>query len=141
MAAACKLGTKEALPLLQRVKAPRVMQGMALLRQARLYLDRQEPNEAIRAAGQAGALFRSEPYGTKSVREAEIECVELQMDGLVLQGLLEEAKRMGLEQGRRFRGLKEPKGEGQVLMKLAHLHEMRMEGPKAMKAWLSRPRP
>eukprot|EP00438_Fugacium_kawagutii_P024246 Skav223107 [mRNA] locus=scaffold419:720976:725769:+ [translate_table: standard] len=138
VAASCEVkDTKKALELLERAssvaKGDRPLQGQVLLRRARLHLDREEPTEAMRAATQAGSIFRNEPYPTKKIRTAEIECVEIQMDAHVLLGARDEAFRLGLEQGRRFKGLRERQAEGMILMKLASLHQMRLEEEAAFK--------
>jgi len=139
VAASCKESkdTQKVLQLLQRAstaaKADRTLQGQVLLRLARLHLDREEPSEAMRAATQAGSIFRNEPYPTKKIRSGEIECVQIQMDAHVLLGSMDEAFRVGVEQGRRFKGLHDREAEGMVLMKLASLHELRLEEEKALK--------
>lgn len=139
VAASCREGkdSQKAMQLLQRAstaaKGLRALQGLVLLRMARLYLDREEPSEAMRAATQAGSIFRNEPYPTKKIRSGEIECVEIQMDAHVLLGAMDEAFRVGVEQGRRFKGLRERQAEGMILMKLASLHQMRLEEESALK--------
>ncbi|CAJ1339007.1 unnamed protein product, partial [Effrenium voratum] len=115
-------------------------QAQALLCWARLALKRQEPTEALRIASQAGGIFRNEPFQTKIMRDGEIECVEIQMDSHVMLGNAEEAFRLGLDQGRRFKQNDQRKAEGCVLLKLASLHQMRLEEEKALKVLLFAPR-
>ncbi|CAK9080986.1 unnamed protein product [Durusdinium trenchii] len=140
IAASCREATdrEKAFKLLQRglnaaKEAERPLQGQVLLRIARLHMDREEPSEALRAATQAGSIFRNEPYPTKKIRISEIECIEIQMDAHVMLGAMDEAFRVGVEQGRRFKGLQERQGEGMVLLKLVSLHQMRLEDDKALK--------
>eukprot|EP00439_Symbiodinium_sp_Y106_P043102 s2130_g5.t1 len=87
----------------------------------------------MRAAMQAANIFRSEPVQTREIRDAEIDCVLMQIQAHAMLGNFEEAFNAGVEHGRRFKDLQNRRGEGCVLMKLVDLHRRRLETDKAMK--------
>lgn len=113
--------------------AQRKTQARALQRVAQLHLQKEEPAEGMRAAMQAASIFRSEPVQRREIRDAEIDCVLMQIQAHAMLGNFEEAFNAGVEHGRRFKDLQNRRGEGCVLMKLVDLHRRRLETDKAMK--------
>jgi len=106
---------------------------------AQIRLDKEEPGEALRAAEQACGLYRTLTFPSRESRDSEIACLKAMVDAQAAMGSVDEGMRLAMEQQRRFKGLKEKKGEGSALLMMAKLHHLRGETEDALNALVQSP--
>ena len=106
---------------------------------AQIRLEKEEPGEAFRAAEQAFNLYRTMTFPSRESRDAEIKCLKAMVDSQAAMGSLDEAMRLASEQQRRYKGLKEKKGEGSAYLMTAKLHQLRGETEDALNALVQSP--
>lgn len=106
---------------------------------AQIRLEKEEPGEALRAAEQAFGLYRTMTFPSRASRDAEILCLKAMVDAQAAMGSLDEGMRLAGEQQRRYKGLKEKKGEGSALLMMAKLHQLRGETEDALNALVQSP--
>ncbi|CAE7283677.1 RPL35 [Symbiodinium natans] len=98
-----------------------VGQAKAQTLSASIFLDRKDFDEALVAARKAAALFEQSGALDEESREGQLTCISTQAFALAQLGKFSEALQYLDEQLRRFRGTKDKRGEGRVLLISAQL--------------------
>ncbi|CAE7807166.1 mdtG [Symbiodinium necroappetens] len=110
-----------------RTAEAKALQATALIR-----LEKEEPGEALRAAEQACGLYRNQAFPSRASRNAEIACLKAMVDAQAAMGSADEGMRLASEQQRRYKSLKEKKGEGSAFLMMGKLHQLRGDLEEAL---------
>ncbi|CAE7214843.1 tetA [Symbiodinium natans] len=110
----------------------RALSAEALLASALIRLEKEEPGEALRSAEQACGLYRNQAFPSRASRDAEIKCLKAMVDAHAAMGSADEGMRLASEQQRRFKSIKEKKGEGSAFLMMGKLHQLRGDLEEAL---------
>lgn len=106
---------------------------------ATLFLARNEPNDAMTNAEEACTIFRKLETVSLESRDAEIDCIKVQVDAHLVLGSLSEAVSLVTEQQEHFKNIDDKKGEGNCLLMQAQLAKAQGKQDEALNLLIQAP--
>eukprot|EP00930_Biecheleria_cincta_P000875 TRINITY_DN102067_c0_g1_i1.p1 TRINITY_DN102067_c0_g1~~TRINITY_DN102067_c0_g1_i1.p1 ORF type:complete len:920 (-),score=238.05 TRINITY_DN102067_c0_g1_i1:81-2792(-) len=114
-------------------------EAKALQLMAAICLARSEPSDALIHAEEACTLFSKQEAVSLESRDAEIDCLKMQVEAHLALGSLAEALSLVSEQQEHFKNIDDKKGEGNCLLMQAQLARVQGKQADALKVLVQAP--
>lgn len=114
-------------------------EAKTLLLMASINIARNEPSDALTGAEEACALYRKLEIVSLETRDAEIDCLKVQVSAHMMLGSLSDALALVSEQQEHFKSIGDKKGEGNCLLMQSQLAKGQDKKDEALSALVQAP--